>query len=89
MGGLEEIGQGGNEEGCLCIARKGPDRGRVQCLSSQRGKRHLPDDPLCGLVLTAVQCRLQSAGMGFNTDFCCLGWDCLSFTHCSLHCQFG
>lgn len=27
MGGLEEMGQSGSEEGCLCIARKGPDRG--------------------------------------------------------------
>lgn len=27
MGGLEKTGQCGSEVGCLCIARKGPDRG--------------------------------------------------------------
>lgn len=70
MGGLEKMGQCGSEVGCSCIARKGPDRGGWAPVEN------LPAD------LRAVQCRVQSVGMGFNTEFFCPGWDCLSF--CSL-----
>lgn len=85
-GGLEQTGQAGNEQDCLCIARKSPDHSKAQRLSSLQGD--LPEDPLCSLMLVAVRCRVQSAGMGFNTDFGCFGLDCLSFAPCSLHCQF-
>lgn len=72
----------------MCIGRKGPDHGGVQCLSSLWGKWRLPEDPRCDLVHTVGQCRVQSAEMGFNTDFGCLGLGCLSFTPCRLHFQF-
>lgn len=82
MGGLQKMGQCGSEAGCLCIARKGPDRG------GQAPVENLPADSQCDIKLRGVQCRVQSVGTGFNTDFFYPDLDYLSFAPCSLPCQF-
>lgn len=76
------MGQCGSKAGCLCIARKGPDRG------GQAPVEDLLADSQCDIKLRAVQSSVQSVGMGFNTDFFYPGFGCLSFAPCSPHCQF-